>query len=794
MKEYLQGTQPRRTELFSADWQFALTNTMELPQKTEWTSVQLPHDWSVLTSIRHENPCGGAGGFFECGIGWYRKQFCVHREKTEQISLYFEGVWKNCDIWINGQHVAHHDNGYVSFTIDVTQYLQNGENECLLRVDNSDQPNSRWYSGSGITRDAWICATQSTHLRENGVFVTTSGLAPAKVRVQLEIEGEWQGTEAYIQIEEGTDVITDGKFPFSKETLSAELMLANPVLWSVENPFLYMITVEIYAQDKLLDTQKVRFGVREILFDPAHGFLLNGVRVKLNGVCLHHDGGCVGAAVPPAVWSRRFEKLKKMGCNAIRCSHNPPDPAFLDLCDEMGFLVNAELFDEWREVKRKTYNNITTDISHGYGEVFDRCAEEDAVSAVRRDRNHPSIILWSVGNEIPEQVRPEGVDLLRCLKKLVLSQDTTRPITTANDQMHAEPSATLDAFMAETDVIGDNYIDRWRSYAELMFEPDKIKHPERIYYGSEHSSIYGWRGDYTNAGETTSWWFLAPYASRMLKAERLMKFTMTRDWVCGDFMWTGIDHLGESDWPRKSSICGVMDTAGFEKDSYYFYQSQWVKDRPVLHLFPWLNLEIPKGKIIPFVVYTNCASVELVVNGLSYGRKSYEYPTQGMSNHWEGFEHPIAEITTNDLHLSWDVPYQEGIIEAIGYDQHHREIKRVRVQTAEKPAKLEAKVDKNVVKADGRDVIQVELELKDANGVLVPNQDVEIRAEVGGTLRLLGMDNGNGECHIPFDSQVRPTCCGKLYLIAQSNGQKGEATIECTAPGIEPVRIEIFSK
>ena len=792
MREYLTGNSPRRQEQFGFDWQFAQTDAMEPPAAADWRPVQLPHDWSVHTPIRRENPSGGAGGFFGCGIGWYQKTFRVNRREKERITLYFEGVWKDCDLWVNAGHVIHHHNGYVSFAADVTDWLRPGQNECLLRVCNADQPNSRWYTGSGITREVWICATQPTHLREDGVCITTRGQTWAEISVRLELEGDWQGARAQLTLRDPAgSVAAQGDVLFQEDTAAAQLTLPRPALWSVETPHLYRLEAEILRGEACLDSLSLRFGVRDIRFDPAQGFLLNGTRVKLNGVCLHHDGGCVGAAVPAAVWRRRLQKLKAMGCNAVRCAHNPPDPAFLDLCDEMGFLVNAELFDEWREVKKKTYHNAVTDISHGYGEVFDRCARQDTLATVRRDRNHPSIILWSIGNEIPEQLHPQGVQLAQWLRELVRSQDGTRPVTTANDLTHAQPAAALDAFVQAADVVGLNYIDRWGADTELLYEPDKLRHPQRIYYGSEHSAIYGWRGDYTNAGESTSW-FLAPYASRMLKAERLMKFTLTRDWVCGDFMWTGIDHLGESEWPRKSSISGVLDTAGFAKDGYYFYQSQWVKDRPVLHLFPWLNLSVAPGTIIPFVAYTNCASVELVVNGRSYGRKAYEFPAQGMRGHWDGFEHPISQITTNDLHLSWDVPYQEGIAEAIGYDRQGHEIARAHARTAGAPARLAAVVDRAVLRADGRDAVQVELTLTDAQGVTVPNRDLEVRAEVSGALRLLGMDNGDGTCHLPFDAHTRPTHCGRLYLIAQNNGHSGVAALTCAAPGVEPVRISLL--
>lgn len=790
MNNYLSGQKPRRVEGFGQGWQFALTNTLELPDNPPWQDVQLPHDWSVNTPIRQDSPCGGMGGYFSCGIGWYRKRFAVDAGPSERVELLFEGVYKECDLWVNGKHIGSHYNGYVSFAMDVTPALRPGENECLLRVNNADVPNSRWYTGSGVTRNVFIRATQPTRVAQDGLYVNAQVLpdGQASVQVHVQMEGAQPGDQLTLEILQEGAVCAEAQMPAQQDTLT--IPLQNPCLWSPSSPALYTLRVRCCRQSCLLDETQAVFGIRSIRFDPMDGFFLNGQAMKLNGVCLHHDGGCVGAAVPPKVWRRRLMKLKEMGCNAIRMSHNAPDPALLELCDEMGFLVNAELFDEWREVKRKTYNNLVTDVSHGYGEVFDHHAREDTLSMVRRDRNHPCIILWSVGNEIPEQTRPEGVEIVRQLISLVKQEDDTRPVTTANDNMHAEPLATLDDFMAATEVVGCNYIDRWRSYAERMFEPDKLAHPERVYYGSEHSAIYGWRGDYTNAGKSESW-FLAPYASRMLKAERLTKFVQTRPYVCGDFMWTGIDHLGESSWPSKSSISGVIDTAGFPKDGYFFYQSVWVKDRPVLHLFPWLNLDVPPETVKPFVVYTNCASVELLVNGRSYGVKAYEFPAMGMREYWDGFEHPIVEITTNDLHLTWDVPYQEGVIEAIGYDYDGREIARTQVKTAGTPALLQVTCDTKELRADGYDVAQFELTLVDDAGVCVPHMDLPITVTCEGPVRLLGMDNGKGDCHIPFASHQRPTHCGKLYAIVQNSGAPGLARVSFSAPGLAPVELSL---
>ncbi|MFH1512435.1 MAG: glycoside hydrolase family 2 TIM barrel-domain containing protein, partial [Bacillota bacterium] len=667
-------------------------------------------------------------------------------------SLYFEGVYMHCDLWLNGAKIGGHVYGYTSFEADITGVARPGGNELLVRVDNSRQPNSRWYTGSGITRGVYLCKTQALCVATWGAYVYTPVVTEEMAEVCLDMRVLGGGAGQNARMETGI-FDADGKRVAVRQTvipqtddavLSQTLVVINPRIWDTGHPALYTAKSEIYQGDTLTDAVETRFGIRRIEFTAQQGFLLNGRKVILKGVCLHHDGGCVGAAVPPEIWRRRLVKLRAMGANAIRCAHNPPDPALLDLADELGFLVMDEAFDEWQAMKGKELGSNTHE-SRGYSEYFDDCWQEDFKSMVLRDRNHPSVVMWSIGNEVGEQTMDGGHLIARKLKELCHALDPTRPVTQGCDQVKAEPVPARAEFLSELDVVGVNYADRWRERTESFFDEEKLEHPGWLLVGTEDVAVNGRRGDYRmNPGESV--WGPTPYFAKMLKAEKLWKYLRSHPYMIGSFMWTGIDHLGECFWPDKGASPGVMDTCGFAKDGYYFYQSVWRNDEPVLCLCPHLNLDLPAGAIYPVICYTNCFSVELFQGGKSYGVKAYEFPMQGMTQRWAHFDNPLAPITTNDLHLSWDVPYSHGELVAVGRNQEGREIIRTAVTRAGKPAKLIVSPDRETIPADGRSICQFEIALVDRHGVAVPDHDLEVAVSVsGGTL--LGMDNGNPADH-----------------------------------------------
>jgi len=785
----------RREDFFGFDWEFALTDSTDFPgEGTGWRPVQLPHDWSTDYPVSEDAPALGSGGYARTGIGWYRRRFTLAKETNTRTALRFEGVYMHADVWLNGIHLGGHVYGYTPFELDITAALLDGENELLVRVDNSHQPNSRWYSGSGITREVTLVRTATDRIAPWGVWVSAEPSGDgAQVAVEVEVErGGGSGTlELDVQLADGgtalagTRVTLDGR---ERQTVRLTLSPERVERWDVERPKLYEARATLLADGAVADALATPFGVRDIAFDSERGFSLNGRKLLLKGVCLHHDGGCVGAAVPPELWRRRLEKLKTMGCNALRMSHNPPDPALLDLADALGFVVLDEAFDEWRTMKFKTFGSNTHD-SRGYSEWYDGCWQDDVTAMVKRDRNHPGVVMWSVGNEIAEQVSDDGWKLTRALVGLVHALDPTRPVTAACDQEKAEPFETTEAFLDELDIVGVNYPDRWRERTESFLLEEKREHPERLYMGTEDVAVNGPRGDARLETEE-SVWGRTPYYAHMLKAEKLWKFIRTNPWMIGDFMWTGVDYLGECFWPDKNSSAGVLDTCGFEKAGYWFYRSVWTSGEPVLYLWPHLNLALSEGAIYPLVCYTNCFSVELFVDGKSYGTKAYEFPAQGMTQHWAHFDRPLAPVTTNDLHLTWDVPFTRGEIVAVGRDAEGHEIARRTLRPAGAPASLSLTCDRTSLPADGRSVAQLELALLDAQGLPVPDADLPVTLEVeGGTL--LGMDNGRPDDRTPWRSPTRATWRGLAYAVVRAPRTPGTLRVRATAPGLEPVTLEI---
>lgn len=788
---------PRESVFFGFDWEFALTDSPERPDRdTSWRLVQLPHDWSTDYPVDQAAPSCGSGGYARCGIGWYRKSFALSKAPEELYTLLFEGVYMNCGLWVNGQYAGGHIYGYTSFEKDLTPFLKDGENELLVRVDNSHQPGSRWYTGSGITRNVFLRRCGSPRVRTWGVRVTSPVITDEAAVLEIRTDVLGSPETAALRVETvildpaGREVCRDCARPAAKPEITAvqSLSVPSPERWDILSPRLYQAVTKVYDGDQLKDETVTPFGIRQIDFDNRNGFMLNGRKVILQGVCLHHDAGCLGAAVPPEVWERRLLKLKEMGCNALRMSHNPPDPGLLDLADRIGFCVMDEAFDEWHTMKGKEFGSNTHE-SRGYSEWFDTCAGADMTAMIERDGNHPSVIMWSIGNEVREQVVPDGYKYARMLAGLAHGLDPTRPITQACDMVKAEPVPAATEFLEELDIVGVNYTDRWRERTETFYEEEKIEHPDWLLLGTEDISVNGSRGDY-RLKTPDSVWGRTPYYAKSLKAEKLWKFIRTRPYVMGSFMWTGIDYLGECFWPDKGAGAGVLDTCGYPKDGYYFYQSVWRKDIPVLHVFPHLNLPLEKGTVYPVVAYTNCPTVELLADGISYGVKAYEFPNQGMTREWPHFDHPLAPVTTNDLHLSWDVPFGAGELVAIGRDLEGKEIARQVIRAAGPAEKLTVRADRTELQADGRGVVQLEIALLDREGAVVPDQDRPVRLTVEGG-ELLGVDNGLSSDRTMYRTGERSVYRGLAFAVIRAPRQPGTIRVRAEAEGLEPVEQKI---
>lgn len=797
----------RIRENFDLGWKFHKGDVSgaEVPEASDgdWRILDTPHDWSIEGPFDEKEPSSYCGAYLPTGIGWYRKRFHLpNTYRDKKLTIEFDGVYQLSEVWINGYYLGKRPYGYIPFFYDLTPHVKFGnENVMAVRVDNSHQTNCRWYSGSGIYRHTWLRSTNKVHVAQWGTFVRPTEVSKeaATLRISTKITNESDNPAGCklvtsiidaegnaVQSAEASREVAAGK----EYEFLQQIKVNGPRLWSVADPYLYKVHCTVWTEARIADEYDTPIGIREVVFDADKGFLLNSERVKLNGVCLHHDGGSVGAAIPERIWERRLEILKEMGCNAIRTSHNPYAAEFLDLCDRMGFLVMNEAFDEWKVPKGQIGPN-------GYAQYFDEWYERDVQNFVRRDRNHPCVVLWSAGNEIGDQGNPQGPNTLEKLLSVFHSEDPTRMVTAGCDHIHSEPAseAASPEFLALLDVVGYNYVDRWRDRREKYYSIDRHAFPQRRFIGTESEAMGGIRGEYpevfpTNAPVTG---FFQSLRGRNVDVEQLWKFVSTYDYVAGDFMWTGIDHLGEARWPMKGSSSGVIDTCGFKKDGYYFYQSQWT-DKPVLHVFPHWNWRGKEGQIIPVTCFTNCDTVELFLNGRSLGVKGYEFPRLGMEGRWGNLPDRAKVLrTTADLHLSWDVLYDPGALKAVG-TKDGKIVASVEIYTTGQPASIGLSPDREFIAANQRDVAHVTVNILDDKGRVVPTADNEVTFEIEGAGSLLGTDNGNPASHEDYQSNRRKAFNGLCLAIVKSNGKTGEIQVRAVSPTLEATRVTIGTK
>ncbi len=807
----------RSRQTFDFGWRFTHGDPAEaeLPafNDASWREIDLPHDWSIEGPYGEDEPASGPGGYLPTGIGWYRKRFTVPEIDRGRIALLeFGGVYQNSEVWINGHSLGRRPYGFVPFAYELTPFLRYGaegaENVVAVRVDNSRQTNCRWYSGSGIYRHTWLLQTDALRVAYWGTVATTPLVSAEQATVHVEttvINGHAHASACTLTttlLDRGGAVVTEQSTPQHLAPgeifrFVQELPVERPNLWSVDSPYLYTVrnTIRGAVQEgdetvervDDVDLQEMPIGIRSAVFDLNRGFLLNGEHVKLRGVCLHQEAGCVGSAVPERVWERRLELLRQMGCNAIRPSHNPFAAEFLDLCDRKGFLVMDEAFDEWKDAKAQ--------IRYGYHLYFDEWHRRDLTNFIHRDRNHPSVVLWSAGNEVPDQSDPDGAATLRGLLDIFHSEDPTRPVTVACDRIASEPlsNRVQPEFLAELDIVGYNYVDRWRNRADLYYSIDRAAFPRRRFVGTESIGIGGIRGDYRGLFRSGSAQPLHGYlrpSSIRLDVEELWKFNSLYDYVSGDFMWTGIDYLGESHWPMKGAPVGAMDTCGFLKDSYYFYQSQWTTEA-MLHLSPHWNWKGSEGVIFPVTCYTNCDTVELFLNGRSYGVKGYEFPREGMEGTYGNYPPRALELrTTGDLHLSWDVRYEPGTLRAVGKRQG-QVVVVTEVSTTGEPFTISLSADRTSISADRRDVAHVRVEVQDAQGRVVPDADQEVSFSLEGEGRMIGVDNGDPFNHESYKAMRRRAFHGLCLAVVQSTAHAGKIRLAASSPGLRPAGLTL---
>ena len=789
---------------FDRDWRFhkGEATGAERPEfdDSNWITVRLPHDWAIDGPFDPKlNPETGALPIF--GTGWYRKSFVLPEEAKQRFfTIVFDGAMSNSVVWINGHELGKRPYGYTSFYFDLTPYLHFGGESNVLAVRLTPEENSsRWYPGAGIYRNVWLDVTGPVHIAEWGTYVKTPEVSSkqASIAVQTRIRNEFtKQADVVLRTRvldaSGTEVVSQAGPAIkiagtTSQVINSNLSLPHPQLWDIDHPYLYTLVSEVLDRDQVVDKYSTSFGVRTITFDRVKGFLLNGVYRKLHGVCQHHDLGALGAAVNRRATERQLQILKAAGVNAIRTSHNPPSPELLEFADRMGFVVMDEAFDMWRIAK----------VPNGYSKYYDDWSERDVRDMVRRDRNHPSIILWSIGNEIPEQESPDGWKEAKRLVSFFHEEDPTRPTTSAFNEWE---KAIQNHLADQVDIPGFNY-------QPTRYEEIAQGHPSWIIFGSETESCVSSRGVYHlpiekykkhPSHQISSYDIVAPPWAYCPDVEFTYQDRMPA--VLGEFSWTGFDYLGEptpyfnsddpkdtpDDWPARSSYFGMVDLAGFPKDRYYLYQSQWTT-LPMVHILPHWNWEGREGQNVPVMAYTNADEVELFVNGKSLGKKARAS---------EPVEIPVGpNVTPNKkifsrYRLLWQVPYQPGSLRAVAYSAG-KEVASQQILTAGAPAKLVLVPDRNVINADGDDLSFITVRVEDKDGNLCPTADNLIHFQVKGAGDIAAVDNGNAATTEPFHAGYRNAFSGLALLIVRSRDAAGQVDVLATSDNLAEAAISI---
>lgn len=753
--------------LFNDGWQFCLcdigTELSALPGR-HWYDVELPHDWLINDTSK----------LYETGEGWYRRSLpCSAEQLSGRVLLNFDGVYMNSTLFVNGKEVGSWTYGYSAFEHDITDFLHEGENELLLRVSHQS-PNTRWYSGAGIFRDVMLKLRPAAYIGTNGVYIHSAPQPEGgwTTEVETDVVGEASDIRMLLEVFDPAGASMGGygleaHFDGGHEKFTASFNSTDPELWSVDDPMLYTLKISLYSGSELLDCVNETFGYRTAEFYPDRGFLLNGEPVKLHGVCMHHDLGALGSALNEAALARQLRIMKEMGVNAIRTSHNMPARQLVQLCDEMGLLVDSEAFDMWEKPKTEFDNH----------RFFTEHAERDVRSWIERDRNHPCIIMWSIGNEINDTIDPHGLDITKRLYEYVLKYD---PKGNAAPTIGSNYMGDENAQKCSDVVKLAGY-----NYSEYLYDEHHAKYPGWVIYGSETASAVRSRGIYRFpaelpllTGEDCQCSSLdnsvVGWGSSAMKSWRL-----DRDcpFCCGQFIWTGFDYIGEpTPYNTKNSYFGIVDTAGFPKDIYYFYQSVWVspEQKKVLHIVPSYWDFIP-GQEIDVLIYSNARDVELFLNGKSIG------------------SHVMELETSQDMRAHFKVPFEPGVLRVVGHFADGSECSEV-LHTPSDPAAVVLTSDKETLLADGRDIAFVEISTVDVNGIPVGNARNRIRVEVSGAGRLVGLDNGDSTDYDSYKGDNRRLFSGKLLAMVESTLEPGEITVRAYSEGLETAELRLCSE
>lgn len=788
-----QHNSTKNTFNFDFGWRFHLGDIPLAKEKNykdnTWRQLNLPHDWSAEGAFDLDNPAGWRGAYLPGGIGWYRKSFDWKKQSGQNVFIQFDGIYMNSDVYINGHHLGKRPYGYISFQYDLTPFLTNGKNVIAVRVDNSKLPSGRWYTGSGIYRHVRLAVTGPVFIPQWGTYITTPQINTnkAEVVIQTEIQNS-SGSQESASLE--IDIISpDGKLaarqvqPLKLDTglniTEQRIQLTKPRLWSPDTPVQYRAVHRIKKRSGIVNEYNTSFGIRSITVNAAEGFVLNGKKLKLNGVCNHHDGGPVGSAVPEDVLYRRLKLLKEMGCNAIRTAHNPAAPEFYAMCDSLGFLVLDEAFDGWEKAKA----------DYDYGLYFNEWWKKDLTDFVKRDRNHPSVIMWSIGNEVPGFTAEQQKEMVELLKSL----DQTRPITQARG-----------ANALYIDIAGFNGEGEMPGVLEKFHQ----QYPEKPLLGTEITHTLQTRGVYATRTSYRTRDFPAPWENGTkwedvkdkvftipdLTEEEVFKNnskfyqssydnaivrigvrdqhkrTEKLDYLIGTFRWTGFDYLGEATiQPARTANFGILDLCGFPKDHYYLYQSLW-SSKPMVHLLPHWTHPGKEGIEIPVVIYTNGDAAELFLNDRSLGIKTMDESRQ----------------------LVWRVPYQPGTLKAVAFTNGVRTAEKT-ISTAGNPDAVQLSADKNQVSANSRDVIHVEVNIIDKNGNLYPEADNLVKFEISGPGKIIGVENGDIADFSSMKVHQRKAFKGKCLVMIQTTDQPGEIILRAVSEGLEEGSMKIFA-
>lgn len=757
---------------------------------SDWEEVVVPHDWAIYGPFDKEidkqttaiiqngeevptEKTGRTGALPHVGTAWYRNKFTISQvEKDKKIILLFEGVMSEPQVYLNGKKVGQWAYGYSYFYFDISKIIKEGENTLAVEVSNKEFA-SRWYPGAGIYRKVSLIIKNNESIAQWGVHITTPFVSESKAKVHIKTKVTGSDILVKTTIYDAKEIEVSSEQTTLKygNEFGQNLEVLNPILWSPETPYLYIAKSQVFVNDELKDEVITKFGIRTIKFEPNKGFSLNGKVTKFKGVCLHHDIGPIGTAVNKAALKRQLTILKDMGCNAIRSSHNMPSFEQLELCDEMGFMFLAESFDEWAKPK----------VENGYNRFFDEYAEKDIVNLVRATRNHPSIVMWSAGNEVPDQQGSKGAKRAKWLQDIFHREDPTRPVTVGMDQVKATIASGFGALL---DVPGLNY-------RVHLYEEANEKFPQGFILGSETSSTVSSRGIYKfpvvqekmkqyDDFQSSSYdleacsWSNVPDEDFVLQDDK--------SWVIGEFVWTGFDYLGEptpydKSWPSRSSYFGISDLAGLPKDRFYLYRSRWNTVDETLHILPHWNWKGREGEITPVFVYTNFDSAELFVNGKSMGIQKKNNSTP-----------------QNRYRLMWmDVRYEPGVLKVVAYDKEGKPSAEKEIKTAGKPHKIILNPDRKIIKANGKDLAYVTVSVVDKNGIECQTATNQLEFKVTGNGKYRAACNGDATSLEMFHLPTMKLFSGKLVVLVQSIEHRGEILLSVTGKGLKTEVLSIQS-